>query len=132
MPLTPEQRQAQVDEVKSLIETYSKADLEADAADEVYLRAVSDLDDAHSKAAILNGNAEQQFALDQQAAQSAFDAAISQAKNTRTLASQAADKLVEDAQSAEHLAGADRDDAREAVNAAFKNIEAKLLALAAA
>ena len=132
MPLTPEQRQAQVDAVKSLIDAYNQADLKADAADEVHLKAASDLDDAHGKAAIMNGNAEQQLALDQQAAQSVFDSAMAQAKNTRTLASQAAQKLVDDAQAAEAVAASARDDAREAVKAAFADIETKLNALAAA
>lgn len=130
--LSPEERKNLIDEIKELVEQYSQADVKADQADDLLLRAASELDDAHGQAALLNASAEQQLFLDEQAASSAYDIALANARNRRDEAKQRAFELVSTAQLNEQNAQAVRDDARDAVKQAFASIESKLNALAAA
>jgi hypothetical protein len=127
-----EDRKPLIDEIKQMIETYSEADVTADAADENLAKASSDLDNAHGQAQMLNADAEQQLFLDEQAASSAYDIALANAKNKRDEVKQRAFEMVNSAQLAEQNAQAIRDDAREEVKQAFEAIKEKLLALAAA
>ena len=127
-----EDRKPLIDEIKQMIEDYSQADVVADAADEQLAKASSDLDNAHGQAQIMNADAEQQLFLDEQAASSAYDIALANAKNKRDEVKQRAFEMVNSAQLAEQNAQAVRDDAREEVKQAFEAIKEKLLSLAAA
>jgi predicted ATPase len=127
-----EDRKPLIDEIKQMIENYSEADVTADAADENLAKASSDLDNAHGQAQMLNADAEQQLFLDEQAASSAYDIALANAKNKRDEVKQRAFEMVNSAQLAEQNAQAVRDDAREEVKQAFEAIKEKLLSLAAA